>query len=312
MVEPFFSVIIPAFNREKFIQKAIDSVLGQDFTNFELIIVDDASTDKTVEIVKANVDNRIKLVIQPENRERGAARNAGIRAATGKYICYLDSDDRFLTAHLSNFYKHIEKDGFPDALYFSNTMLETKDKIYKRAQPAWDEKNKFGYLLRFTFSPCRVCVSRNVALEFPFDETIPGIEDLDNWLHIATKFPILQLHEVTAVYVDHGDSYSIGDSRRFEKELQFFNKIFSKEILKDLLPKKERFYLFSKCHYHLAIQSFNQRKRIKTLIHCYKAFSFYPKGYNENANKTMFVMALYSLPFVGPLIEKFIHFVKKK
>ncbi len=311
MDNPFFSVIIPAFNREKFIQKAIDSVLEQDFTNFELIVVDDASTDKTVEVVKASADNRVKLIIQPKNKERGAARNEGVKVAKGKYICFLDSDDRFLPDHLSNFYKYIEKDGFPMALFFSNTMLETNGNISERAQPDWDEKNKFGYLLRYTFSPCRVCVSRNVALEFPFDETIPGIEDLDNWLHIATKYPIIQLKEYTCVYVDHDGSYSSGDEKRFFKELNYFNYIFKKETLKNFLPKKEKNYLFSKIHYHLAIHYF-KKNNLKTIKYGIKAFLQYPIGYNDNANRTIFVICLYSLPVLGKMLNFAIKKLKQK
>jgi glycosyltransferase involved in cell wall biosynthesis len=303
MADPFFSVVIPAYNRESFIGSAIDSVLAQTFKDFEVLVVDDASIDRTVEVVEAFSDQRVQLVRQQKNMERGAARNAGVATARGRYICYLDSDDRFLPEHLSNFYRYIVADNFEDKLWFSNTYLETAKGIFERPQPDLQEDKKFGYLLRYTFSPCRVCVSRKIALEFPFDETIPGIEDMDNWLHIATKYPLVQLEEYTAVYVEHDDSYTTGDVKRFAKELRFFVQVFKKPRIGSRLPGKEKRYLLSKCHYHLAIGAFQSKNRWSTLNHCIKAFYFYPSGYNQKANKTMLVMVIYSLPIIGNLIR---------
>ncbi len=89
------SVITPSYNSEKYIGKTIDSVLAQTYTNWEMIIVDDCSTDKTCEIVLEYIrkDNRIKLFRQEKNAGAGAARTRAMRESTGRYIAYLDSDD---------------------------------------------------------------------------------------------------------------------------------------------------------------------------------------------------------------------------
>ena len=92
-----FSIIIPTYNREKFISIAIESVKNQLFQNWELIVIDDGSTDNTKNIVKHYLsDSRIKYVYQ-ENQERSASRNNGVNIANGKWICFLDSDDKFLS-----------------------------------------------------------------------------------------------------------------------------------------------------------------------------------------------------------------------
>ena len=104
-MKPFFSIIIPMFNREHFIARAINSCLKQDFENFEIIVVDDGSTDKSVEVVKGIKDTRIKLFCHTLNCGVGPARNTGVEAATGEWICCFDSDDEFLPGALSIIYK---------------------------------------------------------------------------------------------------------------------------------------------------------------------------------------------------------------
>ena len=98
---PFFSIIIPTYNRAHVIMRPIDSVLRQTFEDWELIIVDDGSTDDTKSIIESYHDNRIRYVWQ-ENQERSAARNHGIALAKGEWICFLDSDDDYYPNHLAN------------------------------------------------------------------------------------------------------------------------------------------------------------------------------------------------------------------
>jgi len=92
---PLVSIIVPVYNGERFVERAIASALAQTYRNIELIVVDDGSTDRTAPKVSAFQDSRIQYVYQ-ENRERGAARNNGIRNSAGKYITFLDADDRYL------------------------------------------------------------------------------------------------------------------------------------------------------------------------------------------------------------------------
>ena len=87
------SVIIPAYNSSKFIKRVVTSVLLQTYENFELVIVDDCSTDNTVELVESFADKRIKIVKHQHNTGAGVARQSGLKAATGEFIMFIDSDD---------------------------------------------------------------------------------------------------------------------------------------------------------------------------------------------------------------------------
>lgn len=92
---PLVSIITPAFNSEKYIKQTVESVQSQTYSNWEMIIIDDCSTDNTVSIVKKeqDADSRIKLIVLDENSGAAVSRNTGIRAAKGKYLAFLDSDD---------------------------------------------------------------------------------------------------------------------------------------------------------------------------------------------------------------------------
>jgi succinoglycan biosynthesis protein ExoO len=92
-MNPDASVIIPAYNTEQYIEHSISSALGQTLTNIEVIVVDDASTDNTVEVVQRFTDSRLKLITNPQNLGAAGARNQALKAATGKWIAVLDSDD---------------------------------------------------------------------------------------------------------------------------------------------------------------------------------------------------------------------------
>ena len=98
---PYFSIIIPMYNRERFIARAINSCLNQDFENYEIIVVDDGSTDKSVDVVKKYTDPRIKLICHKVNRGVGPARNTGVDEATGEWVICFDSDDELLPGALS-------------------------------------------------------------------------------------------------------------------------------------------------------------------------------------------------------------------
>jgi glycosyltransferase involved in cell wall biosynthesis len=307
---PFFSVIIPCYNREKFIEKAIVSVLNQDFQDFEIIVIDDASTDQSVQIIEGLSDDRIHLIKLKTNSERSHARNLGLKAAVGKYICFLDSDDRFLVEHLSNFKGGISKSKLEHAIWFTSCVHEKNEIILPTKSKSPKGMDPFEYILRSTFNPTRTCISNKMAKEIEFDSNVDGIEDLDFCLRLAINYPLYFIDRPSCVYVLHDESYTLADANRFNKELKRFEIIFDKPELSNLLPEKTKKFLFSKCHYHLAISSFQSNQATKTRKSIWKAFRNYPKGYNSKANKTMAVMYFYSLPFLGRLLQSFRHKTK--
>ncbi|MBP7498021.1 MAG: glycosyltransferase family 2 protein [Bacteroidales bacterium] len=312
MQTPYFSIITPAYNRAAFLPETIRSVLQQSFENWEYIIIDDDSKDNTAEILASYSDPRIIRIKNDTNLERGASRNKGIATAKGKYICFLDSDDAFFPNHLKVLFDNIQIRQEPIALLYTTSFQRINNgPIHKREFVPFDEKNKYAYIMHYTFNHNCVCVHKEIFNHFKYDPTIPGLEDIDLWLHIATKFPIYQINEYTNLLNFHQGSYTHGDYERFTKELRNFNYIFNKPEFKGLLPRSKKNRLLSMCHYHLAHRYQSENKVFLMYKSIFKSFFFYPLGYNGRTNKPLFVMAVYGLPLFGFLLKSLYSIFKK-
>jgi len=196
---PLVSVIIPVFNRETFIQKAVDSVLLQDYRPIECIVVDDGSTDQTPRVL-AGFDNRIR-VIRKENLGVSAARNTGIRAASGSLIAFLDSDDYWLpgkiSAQVAFFKTH------PEAILCQTNEIWIRNG--RRVNPGKRHKKRSGNifipsLALCLISPSAVMMRRSLFDRIGFfDETLPACEDYDLWLRVTCKYEVHLIDEALIV-----------------------------------------------------------------------------------------------------------------
>jgi glycosyltransferase involved in cell wall biosynthesis len=188
--KPLVSVIIPTYNRGWIIQEAIDSVLDQDFNDYELIVVDDGSQDDTLEILE-NYGNAIAIVHQP-NRGVSAARNRGIRVAAGRLIAFLDSDDRWLPQKLSIQVKFFAEN--PDALIHQTQEIWIRNG--RRVNPKKRHHKFSGMIFERSLALCLVSPSavmiekRLFDIVGVFDEQLPACEDYDLWLRISCRYPV--------------------------------------------------------------------------------------------------------------------------
>ncbi len=306
MNSPYFSVVIPVYNREDLIGKVIQCVLNQTFKSCEVVVVDNFSSDNTVLKVKElqKQYSNIKLICNPENLERCISRNLGIQHSQGEYICFLDSDDFWLDNHLQEMVDFISINK-TKALYFSNAFDSINfGPLKDRVCPELKDYSLFDYLMTYTFNPSRVAVHHSILKEFDFDPAIPGLEDFDLWLRIATKYPVIQLNKRTVVYNIHEDSTTATELRKSDREIKLYKTVLSKELFKGILSINSINRLMSMCYYRRVLSlnaSFNPGT-----IHYYilKAFFLFPKGYNKNTNKTMLVIFIDQLPVFGYLIKK--------
>lgn len=204
----FFSIIIPLYNKEKFIYNTLKSVLNQNFKDFDVWIIDDGSTDKSAEIVKQFEDKRIRY-IKNENQGVSVARNTGMQLSKSPYIAFLDADDLWEENHLKSLYNLIEK--FPNAgLYCSRYKTYiTKDKTKKNTLIDIDD-NYEGYVKDFFKSSIvdriatssSTCIPRHIiSVVGNFDKILRTGEDLDYWIRIAIKYPVAINNSITASYI---------------------------------------------------------------------------------------------------------------
>jgi len=189
-IKPQVSVIIPTYNRGWVIKEAIDSVLAQDYTEFELIVVDDGSTDHTSDVLDS-YRNDIKVLSQ-KNKGVSAARNRGIAEASGKFIAFLDSDDLWLSQKLSVQIEFFNQT--PDALICQTEEVWIRNGL--RVNPRKRHKKPSGMIFKPSLelclvSPSAVMIQRNLIDRVgEFDENLPACEDYDLWLRISCRFPV--------------------------------------------------------------------------------------------------------------------------
>lgn len=211
--KPFFSVIIPTYNREKFLKIAMRSVLEQTFDDYELLVVDDGSNDKTKEMLHAaghKLQAKIKYFYQV-NKGPATARNRGLKEARGEFICFLDSDDRFRQDKLKTTYEYIEK-------YPQYQIFHTEEIWYRKGELLPQKiyhKKPSGFVFENAVRLCSVSISTaaikktifdDVGL---FDETMAACEDYDFWLRVTNKFPVLLIPQyLTIKEGGHSDQQS--------------------------------------------------------------------------------------------------------
>lgn len=213
---PFFSVVIPLYNKEAFIEDTIKSVLNQSFQDFEVVVVDDGSTDKSLSIVESLKDNRIKI-FTTENNGVSKARNYGIKKSDANLIAFLDADDIWYPYHLmdlKNLYQLYPYCGMYCKAYIQIINKTTIQPTYKNIPKLTNWK---GIVFDFFESSSINCIAWTSAVAIPkvvlnsggaFDEliTFGAGEDTDLWLRIALDYPIAFHNKISAVHMLHADN----------------------------------------------------------------------------------------------------------
>ncbi len=187
---PLVSVIIPTYNRGWILKEAIDSVLAQDFLDFELIVVDDGSNDNTPDILEAYQEDII--IVRQNNKGVSAARNRGIASASGDFIAFLDSDDLWLPEKLSRQVEFFNSN--PDAMICQTEEIWIRNGV--RVNPKKRHKKFSGMIFEHSLSLClvspsAVMIKKSLFEEVGlFDESLPACEDYDLWLRISCRYPV--------------------------------------------------------------------------------------------------------------------------
>jgi glycosyltransferase involved in cell wall biosynthesis len=190
MTKPMISVIIPTYNRAAFLPEAVDSVLQQTFKNFELIVVDDGSTDETRQLLETH-SGRLRYHFQT-NQGVSAARNQGLRLAQGRWIAFLDSDDFWLPEKLGVQMDFFLKNGEALICQTEEIWLRNGRRVNscrKHQKPSGDVFAPSLYLC--LISPSAVMIRKELFSSLgTFDEALPACEDYDLWLRIAAHYPV--------------------------------------------------------------------------------------------------------------------------
>ena len=209
---PTISVIIPTYNRANFLTQSIPSVLNQTYRNFEIIIVDDNSTDNTVEVLENYDDKRIKYIKNNENRGVGSARNQGIKIARGEYITFLDSDDTLLSPKFEKQLNKFELLSDDCGLVYCGFcyVFDYTGQIQKRIFPKF-QGNVFDNLLGGNIFPIHAPLVKRECFEKcgQFDVSLPACEDWDLWIRFARHYKFAFVPDILTKYYIHGQQKSV-------------------------------------------------------------------------------------------------------
>lgn len=232
-----FSIIIPTYNRATIISRAIQSVVDQSYSNWELIIVDDGSSDNTLEKVESFNDKRIKYYYKI-NEERSIARNFGIDNASGIYICFLDDDDYYIPEFLEEFYKKITRENCPIGFFMCNDYTEINGKKVPDKTPTKHLNNSPRLLWNLQTSIETLMIHRDILINEKFNDRFIYGEDLHLIIRISLKYPFFLLNQALCVNVFHPDQSTL---KKFESNLRK-NAINSIEFMEDLILQNESIF----------------------------------------------------------------------
>lgn len=185
---PEISVIIPVHNREGWIGRCVDSVLGQSLPAKEVIVVEDGSEDGTLNALAPYLD-RVTVLVQPENRGVSAARNRGLARSSSPWVCFLDSDDLWKEDKLERQWQFLQTHPFYEILQCGEVWMRNG----RRVNPCKHHEKPQGWvwkpsLARCLISPSAVMVRRTLLESLGgFDESLPVCEDYDLWIRIARE-----------------------------------------------------------------------------------------------------------------------------
>lgn len=223
------SVVIPLYNKEKSILNTIQSVVNQTYTDFELLIVDDSSTDKSASIAASYPDTRIR-VIHKENGGVCSARNRGIQEAIGEYIALLDADDQWDMKYLEEQMRMVKD--YPDAAMWGINFAELSDgKLIRKLATGLPDGYR-GYVENYFQTPGRVSdlyCSSSVLIRREvfdrvgmFDERIKYAEDSDMWFRIIACYPVAFYDRYMVFYLYDAENRAMNRKRMLKNWLPYY------------------------------------------------------------------------------------------
>lgn len=292
------------------LKKAISSVLVQDFKNWELIIVDDASTDNTNAVVKGFRSSQITYLKNLENVHKGASRNNGIKIAKGKFITFLDDDDYYLPTHLSEIYKGIKTSNENTGMYYTNIRYLRGGKESIRKLPSiLANQNKIEFILQpwTAIGAPQAVIANSILKKEKFDESIEIGQDTELFLRIADKYDLIHIQTDTYVALYHDDNSANLKYNSGLKRMRGLNKIFSNKQLSKQIPFKLKMYMYSYCYRRMSDHYEFTGDRRNTLNSALKSLMYYPIDKDLKIKATQII---YNLPYFGKKIKKLYRKIK--
>ena len=229
------SIIIPTYNRESTIKRAIESVLNQTYKDIELIIVDDCSTDNTEDVVKSIEDSRLKYFKLEKNSGACVARNYGVAIANGEYIAFQDSDDEWYSNKLEEQLNNM-KNNNSDADFCMYKKISDNSETICPINIALNRMNKYGIEKALSYgnfigTPLLIA-KKSIFEKLKFDENLPRFQDWDFVIKLSHYYKISFTNKILANTYIQGDSITKNNEKLLKAvEVMSKNEYYYKDIL---------------------------------------------------------------------------------
>jgi glycosyltransferase involved in cell wall biosynthesis len=306
------SVIIPVYNGEKTISYTIESIINQTYKDLEIIVVDDGSTDSTLEIVKRFSDSRLHIFSYSQTGV-AASRNQGLDKALGKFVSFIDADDLWTPDKLEDQFKVLQEHPKAAVAYSWTDYIDGEGKIVKSGQRVTVTGDVYNKLLLGNFlengsNP----LIRREAMDTVggFDESLAATQDWDMWLRLAACYEFVVVPKVQILYRISGNSMSANVLRQEAASLQVMERAFSHEKAQSLQHLKK--YTMANIYQYLTFKSLEvpleKQQRwisVRFLWNCIR--------YNPSVlrHKKIFAIAVLKI-FVPRLYNRIKHVLNKK
>jgi glycosyltransferase involved in cell wall biosynthesis len=282
MINPFFSIIIPTFNRSHSLENVISSIFEQTFESWEIIIVDDGGDQaKTLKVLSKFDDHRLRYFWK-QNEERSIARNYGFHNCEGRYVIPLDSDDQILPGHLEKIFESTRHSG---ELEFFHTSFIIDDPLRKRSQIVGPYKvDEITSRIKYEniFAIGAAAIRRDIACLLPFPESSDAIhgEDWFFYLRIFARYQVQWVDSPSFVYIVHSQS-SVNniDPDRFRRSYDIIlTEVLSDDAIRDHFgPFKFRTMIgYQTLGVALQFLICDKRQARKSFLYVIKALKFAP------------------------------------
>ncbi len=242
---PNVSIVIPAYNAMKYLPETIDSVLNQTYNDFEVLIINDGSSDHIVQWVSQLVDPRVKLISQT-NQGVTVARNKGIACAQGEYIAFLDADDLWEPTILEKQVRCLEDNPAVGLVHTWMTIIDEQSKLTGKVMTSNAEGDAWKQVVELNTVPCSSVMVRRCCFETVgvFDQNLRNIDDWDMWIRIAARYPFAVIKEPLMRYRQHLNNMT-KNWKEVEQSSQIIIETAFRSAPPELLYLKRRSYGYS-------------------------------------------------------------------
>ncbi len=275
----FFSIIVPTYNRANLLPKTLATLLAQSYKNYEIIVVDDGSTDNTAQIMQEWVAKGV-IYHQKNNEERAVARNTGVKMAKGDYINFFDSDDLAYPNHLETANNFIQKNENIDVFHLGYDF-KNPEGLLDRKVDNFSGNTLNEQLIQGNILSCNgVFLRKDVILKHNFveDRVLAASEDYELWLRLAALYPIKYDNTITSTVIDHeGRSVLNINKEKLIARLEVFMKYLFIDKKSNEKYAVHKSFLQSECYTYISLHlALTKKHRLGVIRYVFKAFFVRP------------------------------------